>query len=79
MTNQNELYGERLPILAGRDLCLYIDFFYIFFYILKIVVSLDESRIHLKYLIIYVMHLKLEYTLIEVFMIHKQRIPMKLF
>ena len=30
-------------------------------------------------LIIYLMHLKLEYTLIEVLMIHKKRIPMRLF
>ena len=44
--------------------------------LLKIVMGLDESRIPLKDLIIYLMHLK---RLIEVFMIHKQRIPMRIF
>ena len=41
--------------------------------------SLDESRIHLQDLIIYLIHIKVECTLIEVFMIHKQGIPKRLF
>ena len=38
-----------------------------------------ESRIHLQDLIIYLIHIKFECTLIEVFMIHKQGIAKRLF
>ena len=52
------------------------ELLFVLTYILKIVMGLDESRIPLKDLIIYLMHLK---RLIEVFMIHKQGIPKRLF